>query len=152
MLDRRPRQGNGLLAGPCRLQTVSAMTDQGLPPAARFHHGIDFSRSFDRGQKAGGRHCLVLVRPRGRQQDGGVRCGRLGVMVSTKVAALAVRRHALKRWVRELFRLRLKERLDGWDCAVVFRSDPPDHTACDAEVLALVERALAAKAEGRRRR
>jgi ribonuclease P protein component len=127
-------------------------TGQGLPPAARFHHGIDFTRAFDRGQKAGGRFCQVLLRPRGRQQDGRGRCARLGVMVSTKVAALAVRRHALKRWVRELFRLRLKERLDGWDCAVVFRSDPPDHAACDAEVMALVERALAAKAEGRRRR
>lgn len=128
------------------------MSDQGLPPAARFHHGIDFSRAFDRGQKAGGRCCQVLVRPRGRQGDGAARCGRLGVMVSTKVAPLAVRRHLLKRWVRELFRTRLKPRLEGWDCAVVFRSDPPDHAACDAEVLALVERALGAKAEGRRRR
>jgi ribonuclease P protein component len=126
--------------------------DQTLPPAARFHHGIDFSRAFDRGQRAGGRHCQVLVRPRGRQQDGTPRCARLGVMVSTKVAPSAVRRHTLKRWVRELFRVRLKGRLDGWDCAVVFRSDPPDHAACDVEVAQLVERAMAAKPEGRRRR
>lgn len=126
--------------------------DRSLPPAARFHHGIDFSRAFDRGQKAGGRHCQVLLRPRGRHADGGQRCARLGIMVSTKVAALAVRRHTLKRWVRELFRTRLKQRLAGWDCAVVFRSDPPDHAACDAEVLALLDRALAAPAEGRARR
>lgn len=126
--------------------------DQTLPPAARFHHGIDFSRAFDRGQRAGGRHCQVLVRPRGRQQDGSARCARIGIMVSTKVAPTAVRRHALKRWVRELFRTRLKGRLDGWDCAVVFRSDPPDHAACDTEVAQLVERAMAAKPEGRRRR
>lgn len=127
-------------------------TDLSLPPAARFHHGIDFSRAFDRGQKAGGRHCQVLLRPRGRQPDGSARCARLGIMVSTKVAALSVRRHTIKRWVRELFRTRLKGRLDGLDCAVVFRSDPPDHAACDAEILALVERALVAKPEGRRRR
>ena len=133
-----------------RLPAVAG--DQGLPPAARFHHGIDFTRAFDRGQKAGGRFCQVLLRPRGRHQDGSGRCARLGVMVSTKVAPLAVRRHALKRWVRELFRLRLKGRLDGWDCAVVFRTDPPDHAVCDAEVLALVDRALGAKPEGRRRR
>lgn len=126
--------------------------DHSLPPAARFHHGGDFTRAFDRGQKAGGRHCQVLLRPRGRQQDGAPRCARLGVMVSTKVAPLAVRRHALKRWVRELFRTRLKGRLDGFDMAVVFRSDPPDHAACDAEVLALVDRALVARPEGRRRR
>ena len=25
------------------------MPDQGLPPAARFHHGADFTRAFDRG-------------------------------------------------------------------------------------------------------
>jgi ribonuclease P protein component len=128
------------------------MPDQGLPPPARFHHGIDFTRAFDRGQKAGGRFCQVLLRPRGKTQDGGGRCARLGVMVSTKVAPLAVRRHMLKRWVRELFRVRLKERLDGWDCAVIFRSDPPDHAQCDAEILALIERASVAKAEGRRRR
>jgi ribonuclease P protein component len=128
------------------------MPDQGLPPPARFHHGIDFTRAFDRGQKAGGRFCQVLLRPRGKTQDGAGRCARLGVMVSTKVAPLAVRRHMLKRWVRELFRVRLKERLDGWDCAVIFRSDPPDHAQCDAEILALIERASVAKAEGRRRR
>lgn len=127
------------------------VADQSHPPAARFHHGLDFSRAFDRGQKAGGRHCLVLVRPRGRTQSGAPRCARLGIMVSTKVAALAVRRHQLKRWVRELFRTRLKERLDGWDCAVVFRSDPPDHQACAAEVEALVGKALAAQADGRKR-
>lgn len=128
------------------------VADCSLPPAARFHHGIDYSRAFDRGQKAGGRHCQVLLRPRGKQPDGGPRCARLGVMVSTKVAALAVRRHTLKRWVRELFRTRLKQRLDGLDMAVVFRSDPPDHATCDAEILALIERALVAKPEGRRRR
>jgi ribonuclease P protein component len=128
------------------------MPGQTFPPAARFHHGIDFSRAFDRGQKAGGRLCQVLVRPRGAQADGAPRPARLGVMVSTKVAARAVERHAMKRWVRELFRTRLQQRLAGWDCAVVFRSPPADHAACDAEVLALVERALAARPEGRRRR
>ncbi|MBN8525958.1 MAG: ribonuclease P protein component [Planctomycetes bacterium] len=128
------------------------VADRSLPPAARFHHGVDFTRAFDRGQKAGGRHCQVLLRPRGRWQDGTQRCARLGVMVSTKVAPLAVRRHTLKRWVRELFRVQLKQRLDGLDMAVVFRSDPPDHAACDAEILALVERALVARPEGRRRR
>lgn len=128
------------------------VADQRLPPAARFHHGIDFSRAFDRGQRAAGRWCQVLVRPRGAAAGGASRPARLGVMISTKVAKAAVRRHQIKRWVRELFRLRMKERLAGWDCAVVFRADPPDHPSCDREVLALAERALAARAEGRRRR
>lgn len=132
--------------------SAAPTSDQSLPAAARFHHGGDFTRAFDRGQKAGGRHCQVLLRPRGRLQDGTSRCARLGVMVSTKVAPLAVRRHTLKRWVRELFRTRLKHRLDGFDMAVVFRTDPPDHPQCDAEILALLDRALVARPEGRRRR
>lgn len=126
-----------------------AVPDQRLPPAARFHVGNDFTRAFNHGQRAGGRFCQVSLRPRGRLGDGRPRCARLGVMVSSKVAKTAVRRHTLKRWVRELFRTRLKERLLGWDCAVVFRADPPDHASCDAEILGLVERALAARAEPR---
>jgi ribonuclease P protein component len=126
------------------------MPDQGFPPEARFHHGRDFSRCFDRGQKGAGRCCVVQVRPRGRGPGNATPCARLGVMVPVKAARLAVRRHAIKRWARELFRVRLQERLAGWDMMILLRSDPPDHAAFDAEVLALLDRAMAAKAEGRR--
>ena len=74
-------------------------------------------------------------------------------MVSVKTAPLAVRRHLIKRWGRELFRTTLQQRLLGYDLAIVMRSDPPDHAAFDAEVLALIDKALLAKPEaGRRRR
>jgi ribonuclease P protein component len=122
------------------------------PPAARFHHGIDFSRAFDRGQKAAGRHLVVLVRPRGRTPEGTVRCARLGVMVSVKAVKRAVDRHRIKRWAREVFRVRCKERLSGWDLMILLRSAPPDHAAFDAEALQLLDRAITAQPEGRGRR
>lgn len=128
------------------------MPDQTHPPPARFHHGIDFSRAFDRGQKAAGRHLVVLVRPRGRTPEGGMRCARLGVMVSVKAVKLAVDRHRIKRWARELFRLRFKERLAGWDLMLLLRSAPADHAAFDGEVGQLLDRAMQAKPEGRGRR
>ncbi|MCS6971349.1 MAG: ribonuclease P protein component [Planctomycetota bacterium] len=126
------------------------MPDQRFPPAARFHHGSDFTRAFAQGQRAHGAFCQLCLRARGRLSDGRTRCARLGIMVSSKVARTAVRRHTLKRWVRELFRLRLKERLAGWDCVIVFRADPPDHAACDAEILTLLERLLGQQRERQR--
>lgn len=95
---------------------------------------------------------MVLVRPRGRPAPGTLRCARLGVMVSVKAVKLAVDRHRIKRWARELFRVKLKERLAGWDLMVLLRSAPPDHAAFDAEAMHLLERAMAAQPEGRARR
>lgn len=126
--------------------------DQTHPPAARFHHGVDFSRAFDRGQKAAGRHLVVLVRPRGRTPEGKPRCGRLGVMISVKAVKLAVDRHRIKRWARELFRLRFKDAVDGWDLMLLLRSAPLDHATFIDEVVQLLGRAMAAQPEGRGRR
>jgi ribonuclease P protein component len=117
--------------------------DHGFGPERRFHHGRDFGRAFKRQQKAAGRHAVLLLAPRGRHDAP----SRLGIMVSTKVAARAVRRHQLKRWTRELFRLRLAPMLAGYDAVVLFRSDPPadGHARLDDELLALVPKALAVK-------
>jgi ribonuclease P protein component len=69
-------------------------------------------------------------------------------MVGAKAVKTAVRRHQLKRWVRELFRTRLKAVLAGHDCIVLFRSDPPEeaHGRLDDEIVGLVTKALAATA------
>ena len=109
----------------------------------RFHHGRDFGRAFKRQQKAAGRHVVLLLAPRGRHDAP----ARLGIMVSTKVSPLSVRRHQLKRWVRELFRTRLVTLLAGFDAVVLFRSDPPvdGHRRLDDEIQALIPKALAAK-------
>ena len=109
----------------------------------RFHHGRDFGRAFKRQQKAAGRHVVLLLAPRGRHDAP----ARLGIMVSTKVSPLSVRRHQLKRWVRELFRTRLVALLAGFDAVVLFRSDPPvdGHRRLDEEIQALIPKALAAK-------
>lgn len=122
---------------------------QSFPPAMRFHHGRDYGRLFHRQQKAAGRWVVVLVAPSRKQPA----LPRLGVMISTKAAKTAVRRHQLKRWVRELFRTRLVERLGQHDLVVLFRSDPPAdaHAQLDQEILTLLPKALAQQSQPRGR-
>ena len=95
-----------------------AVARKGLsfPPAMRFHHGRDYGRLFHRQQKAAGRWVVVLVAP----SRAAAALPRLGVMISVKAVKTAVRRHQLKRWVRELFRTRLVERLGRHDLVVLF--------------------------------
>ena len=137
-------------------------------PAHRLHSNRDYGRVFHRQQKAAGRHTglvvswgislwvlVVLLMPRARKA---AQQARLGIMVGAKAVKTAVRRHQLKRWVRELFRTRLKSSLAGHDCVVLFRSNPPEeaHTQLDEEISGLVAKALTAQAQpgqrgGRRR-
>lgn len=130
------------------------MTDQSFPPEARLHDRRDYGRVFYRQQKAAGPHAVVLVAPRPRR---GPRRARLGIMVSLKVHKRAVRRHQLKRWIRELFRRELQQPLHGWDAVVLLRRDLGEdgHAVLDAELRRLVPQALAAEAKpgtGRGRR
>lgn len=115
--------------------------DHAFGPEHRLHSNRDYGRVFHRQQKAAGRHTVVLLMPRARKA---APHARLGIMVGAKAVKTAVRRHQLKRWVRELFRTRLKGTLAGHDCVVLFRSDPPEqfHVALDSEISGLVERAL----------
>jgi ribonuclease P protein component len=115
-------------------------------PEHRLHDGRDYSRVFNRQQKAAGRHTVVLVRPRSPKEAPE---GRVGVMIATKTARSAVRRHQLKRWVRELFRRELKTTAAGFDVVVLFRSDPPAeaHPALDQELRYLLPKAIAATAQ-----
>ena len=128
---------------------AAARKGQSFPPAMRFHHGRDYGRLFHRQQKAAGRWVVVLVAP----SRGAAVLPRLGVMISVKAAKTAVRRHQLKRWVRELFRTRLVERLGRHDLVVLFRSDPPAdaHAQLDHEILSLLPKALAQNAQPRGR-
>ena len=115
-------------------------------PEHRLHDGRDYSRVFNRQQKAAGRHVVVLVRPRSPSERPH---GRIGVMIAVKTARLAVRRHQLKRWVRELFRHELKSAAVGFDVVVLFRSDPPPdaHQLLNQEIRALLPKALATSAQ-----
>lgn len=135
------------------------VSDCTFGPEHRLHSNRDYGRVFHRQQKAAGKHTVVLLTPRPRQSGTGApQPGRLGVMIGAKAVKTAVRRHQLKRWLRELFRTQLKELLVGHDCVVLFRSNPP--TDCRAklltEVAALATKALTTSAQpaqrgGRRR-
>ena len=125
--------------------TVDLPPDATFGPAHRLHSNRDYGRVFHRQQKAAGRHVVLLVVPRSRRSGS---LARVGVMISAKAVKTAVRRHQLKRWVRELFRLELKSALHGHDAVVLFRTDPKvDHPALTAEILALVPKALGALAK-----
>jgi ribonuclease P protein component len=124
-------------------------------PHERLHDDRDYARVFHRQQKAAGRHTVVLVRQRPRPSEREARApGRLGIMVSTKVSPRAVRRHQLKRWVRELFRRELKLALIGHDVVVLFRRDPPEdgHRDLDRELTELARQALHAQPQPEQRR
>lgn len=124
---------------------------QAFPPDRRLHSNRDYGRVFHRQQKAAGRHVVVLLHPRHRRAPPQAR---LGVMISAKAVKTAVRRHQLKRWVRELFRLRLAASLPAVDLVVMFRCDPQGedaHPRLDDEILSLLPRALAAQPKPGRR-
>lgn len=140
-----------------RAPSPAPLQDASFGPEHRLHSNRDYGRVFHRQQKAGGKYVVVLVNPRSRRSGGRPR---LGVMMSAKAVRTSVRRHQLKRWVRELFRTRLKTVLDGFDAVVLFRSDPPEapdtHTRLDDEIAALAAKAVKATATpgqrgGRRR-
>jgi ribonuclease P protein component len=126
-----------------------AAQDQSWGASHRLHSNRDYGRAFHRQQKAAGRMTVVLLSPRRNRADGRPSEARLGVMVAAKTVKTAVRRHQLKRWVRELVRTRLQSTLLGWDTVVLFRQDPPDapdaHRRLDDEIVSLVTKALAAK-------
>ena len=116
-----------------------------FPPSQRLHNSRDYGRVFYRQQKGAGRHTVILVSPRPKHLP---QAARLGIMVSTKVHKRAVRRHQLKRWVREWFRCGAKELALGYDVVVLFRSNPPSdgHAALGVELNRLLAKALAAVA------
>ena len=144
----RPEGGEGKRAWNGRGRAYPAGVDQTFPPYARLHTGRDYGRVFHRQQKAAGRFLVVLVSPRSKKAG---RRGRLGVMVSSKVAKTSVRRHQLKRWLREAFRTRHQERAAGFDVVALVRNDPPPdaHRDLDAEFDRLLPKALAAPARPR---
>lgn len=125
--------------------------DASFGPQHRLHDNRDYSRVFNRQQKAAGRHVVVLVRPRSPKEPPE---GRIGVMVATKTARLSVRRHQLKRWVRELFRRELKAIASGHDVVVLFRNDPPAeaHAVIDQEIRHLLPKAIQGAAQPGARR
>lgn len=126
--------------------------DASYGPEHRLHSNRDYGRIFNRQQKAAGRWLVLLLRPRGRPgEPPGL--ARVGVMISAKTADTAVRRHQLKRWMREVFRLRLKTALAGHDAVVLFRANPPAEARAELEreLMALVPKALAATPQPERR-
>jgi ribonuclease P protein component len=126
--------------------------DVSFGPQHRLHDGRDYSRVFNRQQKAAGRHVVLLLRPRDKREPPHAR---VGVMIAAKTARSSVRRHQLKRWVRECFRQEFKEILMGHDLVVLFRNDPPTdaHTSIIQELRYLVPKALVASPQpGARKR
>lgn len=121
--------------------------DARFPHQARLHHGGDYNRVFHHQQKAAGRLAVVLVRERPRK---GQQLARIGVMVPAKVIKTAVRRHQVKRWVREWFRTEMKSVFDHHDVVVLMRADPPTengHAILKSELAVLASKALAARAQ-----
>ncbi len=87
---------------------------QGFPRKLRLTRKSEFDRVFREGKRTGSRHFTVLYRknPYGYP--------RLGSVVSRKNCGNAVRRHRVKRVLREIFR-KNKEWFDSLDVVVLAR-------------------------------
>lgn len=132
------------------MSTEGTVADYAYPREHRLRRRSDFRRIFSHQNKAAGKFCVVLVSRHGKNFRGPAR---LGVVVSTKIHKTSVRRHQLKRWVRELFRLEFKKELDGMDLVVLFRRNPPadGHGVLDDEIRQLLPRAIRVAAEYKKR-
>ena len=117
------------------------MSDFSFPICHRLRRRNDFKRVFRHQNKAAAKHVVVLVSRHGFKFRGP---GRLGVVVSSKVSKKAVRRHQLKRWVKELFRQELKQDSFGMDVVVLFRRDPPEdgHEQLSQEIRSILPKAI----------
>ena len=89
-----------------------------FPPALRLRTRDDFAGCYDAGVKRSRGPLLVFARPNGLGHP------RLGTSVSRKVGN-AVRRHAIKRRLREAFRLGQHDLPAGLDLLVVVRPHDP---------------------------
>ena len=122
-----------------------------FPPSRRLHTRGDYGRVFHRQQKAVGKYLVLLCAPRRKKAPSE---SRLGIMVSTKVHKRAVRRHQLKRWVREWFRCGGHIPAQGHDIVVLFRADFPTdgHDVLVKELDRLLKKVLHAKPGQAKRR
>jgi ribonuclease P protein component len=79
----------------------------------------------------------------GRSVKGNATASRLGMVVSRKVGT-AVKRNAVKRWIREWFRTRGSDLPPGLDLVVIARPGAAEcsHQALVGDVAALLARAL----------
>ena len=125
---------------------MQAYQGEEFPAQARLKRKREFGKVMYRQQKAVGKHMVVLVAPRPKR---GPKRSRLGIVCGVKVAKRAVRRHQIKRWVREFYRRELQQQLHGHDCVVLLRRDLPEegHAAVQMELSHLIPKALEASAQ-----
>ena len=89
-----------------------------LPPSRRLHTRADFAGAYDARAKRSAGPILMFSRPNGLGHP------RLGTSLSRKVGN-SVRRHRIKRLLREAFRLGQHELPSGYDYLIVVRPHAP---------------------------
>jgi ribonuclease P protein component len=84
----------------------------------------------------------------GRSPNGAANASRLGMVVSRKVGT-AVKRNAVKRWLREWFRTRGAELPRGLDFVVIAKPGAAErgHQVLLGDITALLTRVIASRAE-----
>lgn len=120
--------------------------DQRLPATRRVRSARDFRRIYARGQRAGGKH-LMLVALRRRQPG-----HRVGLSVS-KAHGCAVVRNKIKRIFKEAFRLQRAQLPGDFDLVMIPRERPGKYQLpfIRRELQALVERIHQGRGRSRRR-
>ena len=97
-----------------------------FPRAARLLCPRDFSRVFDKADYKAGNEAILLL-----AKDNDLGLARIGFVISKKNVRSAVKRNALRRQLREAFRLR-HPLLPAFDLVILTRKNP---VACNPKAL-----------------
>jgi len=122
------------------------MTRATLPAGARLHRPSEFAAALKGRRLARGAFFIVSAVP-SAPADGEPACARLGMVIAKRFAPRAVTRNALKRVIREAFRIR-RQALPAHDYVVRLQGRVPPATLTElkrtarAEVDAHFERIL----------
>lgn len=111
-----PKAGRGSLSDEPHSPLAERLR-QRFPAALRLNDPAAFERAFKARRPAQGRFFAV------HSARNALPYGRLGMVVARRTARSSVGRNGLKRLIREVFRMRLRE-LSGWDWVVRVKAAP----------------------------
>lgn len=108
-----------------------------LPEENRLQKEKDFKIVWKNGKSYISRCIIIKIRKNSRN------ISRFGVIVSNKISKKSTKRNRLKRQIREIIRLKIKQIKPGFDCIVLARQGILDrkYQEIDAEIIKILQKA-----------
>ncbi|WP_442594440.1 ribonuclease P protein component [Parapusillimonas sp. JC17] len=90
------------------MANATASTRATFPPSARLHRPSEYASAL-KGRRLARGALFVVTTPRAGTGQSAPECARLGLIIAKRFAAQSVTRNAIKRVIREAFRLKRHE-------------------------------------------